>query len=198
MRLEDLLSAYGYWAVLGGCFFEGETVLVIGGFAAYQGYLHLPWVIAAAYGGTLLGDQLYFFLGRVYGQKVLKKRPHWQGRVVKVQGLLQRFQTWLILLFRFLYGIRVITPFVIGMSGISPRKFLFFNAIGAMIWTVLVAAGGYAFGTVLEGLLGDVKRYERIILALMALTGVLVWGAFIYYRRRKCAASSEKEQASKL
>ncbi len=197
MRLEELLSAYGYWAILAGCFFEGETVLVIGGFAAYQGYLHLPWVIVAAYGGTLLGDQLYFFLGRVYGQKVLKRRPYWQGRVAKVHRLLRRFQTWLILLFRFLYGIRVITPFVIGMSGVSPRKFLFFNAIGAMIWAVLVGAGGYAFGTVLEGLLGDVKRYERLILALMALTGILVWGAFIFYRRRRCAASSGKERSSK-
>ena len=196
MTLEEFLSAYGYWAILAGCFLEGETVLVIGSFAAYQGYLHLPWVIAAAYGGALLGDQLYFFLGRVYGQRFLKSRPHWQGRVVKVQGLLKRFQIWLILLFRFLYGIRTITPFVIGMSGIPPRKFLFFNAIGAMIWAVLVGIGGYAFGTVLEGLLGDVKRYERLILALIALTGILVWGTFIYYRRRKCAAGSEKERPS--
>jgi membrane protein DedA with SNARE-associated domain len=115
---------------LAGCFFEGETILGIGGFAAYRGYLHLPWVIVAAYGETLLGDQLYFFLGRVYGQRFLKNRPYGQSRVVEAQGLLRRFQTSLMLLFRFLYGIRAITPFAIGMSGVSPRKFLFFNALG--------------------------------------------------------------------
>ncbi len=193
MRLEELLSSYGYWAILAGCFFEGETVLVIGGFAAYQGYLHLPWVIVAAYGGTLLGDQLYFYLGRVYGQRLLKRRPYWQSRVGKVQGLLKRFQTSLILLFRFLYGIRAITPFVIGMSGISPRKFLVFNALGALIWAVLVGSGGYVFGTVLEGLLGNVKKYERLILGLMFLTGVLVWAAYIYFRRKRPADVPENK-----
>ena len=194
MRLEELLNTYGYWAILAGCFFEGETILVIGAFAAYQGYLHLPWVILAAYGGTFLADQLYFYLGRLYGQKILKKRPYWQNQVGKVQRLLKQFQTALILLFRFLYGLRTVTPFVIGMSAISPRKFLLLNALGAMIWAVVIGSGGYAFGSVLEGLLGNVKKFERIILVLMAATGGLIWGAYIYFRRRRGHLLSEKER----
>lgn len=58
MPLADLLREYGYYAVFLGTFLEGETVLVMAGFAAHSGYLQLPWVIAVA-GGTL-GDQLYF------------------------------------------------------------------------------------------------------------------------------------------
>ncbi len=197
MRLEELLDTYGYWAILAGCFFEGETILVIGAFAAYQGYLRLPWVILAAYGGTFLADQLYFYLGRLYGQKILKRRPYWQNQVGKVQRLLKQFQTALILLFRFLYGLRTVTPFVIGMSAISPRKFLFLNALGAMLWAVVIGSGGYAFGSVLEGLLGNVKKFERIILVLMAVTGAMIWGAYIYFRRRRGPPFSEKESKPK-
>ncbi len=64
MTLEILIRNYGYWAVLVGTFLEGETILVLGGLSAHLGYLKLPWVIAAAFCGTLPGDQLYFFLGR--------------------------------------------------------------------------------------------------------------------------------------
>ena len=64
MTLQSLIDTYGYLAILVGTFFEGETILVLGGFAAYRGYLHLPWVIIAAFVGSLCGDQLFFFLGR--------------------------------------------------------------------------------------------------------------------------------------
>ena len=44
MTLESLIDTYGYLAILVGTFFEGETILVLGGLAAYREYLGLPWV----------------------------------------------------------------------------------------------------------------------------------------------------------
>ena len=40
--LESLIDTYGYLTILIGTFLEGETILVLGGFAAHRGYLHLP------------------------------------------------------------------------------------------------------------------------------------------------------------
>jgi membrane protein DedA with SNARE-associated domain len=51
MLPEGQISAYGYYAVEAGTFFEGETVLVLAGFAAHRGYLELPLVIACAFAG---------------------------------------------------------------------------------------------------------------------------------------------------
>jgi membrane protein DedA with SNARE-associated domain len=62
----------------------------------------LPWVILAAFIGSLCGDQLFFFLGRWHSQAILSKRPTWKVRVNKAQKLLERFRTPLILAFRFL------------------------------------------------------------------------------------------------
>ena len=58
--MESLIENYGYLAILIGTLLEGGTILVLGGFTAHQGYLALPWVILAAFAGSLCGDQLFF------------------------------------------------------------------------------------------------------------------------------------------
>jgi len=190
MTLESFVDTYGYLAILVGTFFEGETVLVLGGFAAHRGYLGLPKVIMTAFFGTLFGDQLFFFLGRWHGAKFLARRPHWKARSERAKMLLERFQTPLILGFRFLYGLRTVTPFVIGMSGVRIPKFLVLNMIGSLVWAVSVGTGGYLFGTLIKTLIGDVKRYEMVVLGMVAVIGMVVW-AIYFYRRGRDKAFSE-------
>jgi membrane protein DedA with SNARE-associated domain len=172
---ETLLTTYGYLAIMVGTFFEGETILVLGGLAAHSGYLALPLVILAAFIGSLGGDQLFFYVGRTHNQKILARRPQWKNRIDRVQRLLERFQTALMLGFRFIYGIRTITPFVIGMSSIPATRFTFFNTISALVWASIIGSGGYLFGSILEIILGDIKRYEFFILGAIVIIGMLFW-----------------------
>ena len=51
MDLQSIIENYGYAAILIGTFLEGETILVLAGLAAHQGYLVLTWVILAAFAG---------------------------------------------------------------------------------------------------------------------------------------------------
>jgi membrane protein DedA with SNARE-associated domain len=184
--LETLLKTYGYWAVLIGTFAEGETFLVLGGFAAHRGYLALPWVILAAFVGSLMGDQLFFYLGRKHTQWVLARRPLWKARVDRAHQLLERYRTLLILGFRFMYGLRTIIPFLIGMSSVSTKKFIILDVIAAFVWAVVVGTAGYLFGNILEIILGDIKHYELPIFGAMALIGMLLWAVHRYlYRKRR-------------
>ncbi len=182
---ESLLKTYGYWAILIGTFAEGETILILGGFAAKLGYLVLPWVILAAFIGSLCGDQLFFYLGRTHSQRFLARRPLWKERVDKAQRLLARFQTPLIIGFRFLYGMRTVTPFVIGMSSVPTRRFILLNTISALMWAIVIGGGGYLFGSILEIILGDIKRYERLILGSIAVIGIAFWAVHRYRHRGK-------------
>lgn len=75
--MEQLVTDYGYLAILIGTFLEGEVILVIGGFLVHRGYLDLPVVIAVAFIGTLVGDQLYFNLGRTRGKRFTAKNGPW-------------------------------------------------------------------------------------------------------------------------
>jgi membrane protein DedA with SNARE-associated domain len=188
--LETLIARYGYLAILVGTFLEGETILVLGGFAAHRGLLHLPGVILAAFVGSVLSDQLFFLLGRRHGAALLARRPQWRAGVERVRGMLNRHSTALILSFRFLYGLRNVTPFALGMSDVPTARFVALNALGAAVWAVAVALAGWFVGEAAKQLLGHLERYERGVAAAIVIAGVLLWTWHHFARRRSSAPSS--------
>jgi membrane protein DedA with SNARE-associated domain len=183
--LETLLTSYGYPLVLLGTLLEGETVLVMGGVAAHLGYLSLDRVIACGFCGTLASDQLCFFIGRRHGKVLLARHPAWQSRAERVMRRLERHQNLLILGFRFLYGLRSITPFAIGLSGVSYLHYTVLNAIGAGLWAVGIGLAGYYFGQAVEAILGDIRHYELALMGSIAAVGTLFWLVHIQRRRRR-------------
>jgi len=188
--LEHLIATYGYLAVAVGTFLEGETVLVVAGFAAHRGYLHFRYVLLAAFLGSLAGDQLYFFLGRKHGPALLARRPLWQARAAKIHRILEQRPALFIFAFRFglLYGFRTVAPFVIGMSRVPTSRFVLFNTIGAIAWALSIGGLGYFFGHALELVLGDVKRYELEALFFLVAVGAGLWlWRFLRNRRAKSA-----------
>lgn len=183
--LHQLIESYGYWAILIGTFLEGETILILGGFAAQRNYLELHWVMLAAFTGSFLGDQLYFYIGRRYGPRLIAKRLSWQANADKVYRLLERHQTFLILTFRFYYGLRNVTPFVIGASQVSKGKFFVLNAIGAAVWALALGSGGYLFGHAFQAIIDDLVRIELYIFAGLIVLALTIWIVSLVRRRRR-------------
>lgn len=136
MSFETIIQQYGYFALVLGTALEGETVLVVAGYLAHRGYLHLPYVIAAGMLGTFVGDQTFFQLGRKSGAAFLLRHPHWQARAARVRHRFDRHRIVLVMGFRFMYGIRTVAPFVIGMSGFPRKLFMTLNALSAAIWAI--------------------------------------------------------------
>ena len=183
MTFDYLVSHYGYVALVVGTVLEGETILIAAGFAAHGGYLKLQWVILAACVGTLAGDQFYFFLGRVKGKAFLHRRPAWETKVKTVLQLFDQYRTLVVLGFRFMYGLRTVTPFAFGLSGISISRFFILNLIGALAWSVVVALVGYLFGAAAKAVIVDVKKYEHWIILGILWTGALVY--IIYFLQKR-------------
>lgn len=138
-----------------------------------------------AFIGTTLGDQVFFLLGRLRSDAIMSKHPSWRPAVARAQAVLDRHQLLIILLFRFLYGLRTVTPFVIGMSSFPTRKFVLLNILGAALWSVIFTAVGYFFGSALETVLGDIKRYELEVMGGIAAAGVILWLWHFYRRKRQ-------------
>lgn len=185
MTIEYLVNTYGYLAILFGTFLEGETVLVLGGIAAKLGYLNLLWVIVCAFIGTLFGDQIYFFLGRYRGKEFLEKRTAWKRRANKVHEILERNKYVVIIGFRFMYGLRTVMPFMIGMSRIPTIEFLLLNITGALIWAIVIGVLGFAFGHGVELILGDIRHYEKLVLLSVIAIGVLIWVVYLIRTKRE-------------
>lgn len=175
MGNEAYIIHFGYIVILLSTFFAGEAILVLAGFLAHQGYLTFSLVVLVAFTGSLVSDQLYFFLGRKKGLVYLDKHPSWKTKSDRIRNLMQRHQNLVILLFRFVYGIRAITPFLIGISGVSSFKFLVLNAAGAITWAIAFTSLGYIFGHAAELLLDDIQQYEFIIMGVIILVGLVVW-----------------------
>lgn len=183
MDLQQLITDYGYLALFILTFLEGETVLVIAGFLAFQGKLELPLVVLFAFLGTFAGDQTFFYLGRYKGIAFLEKRPLWHSKTDKVFDLLARHQIKVVLGFRFLYGVRNVTPFVIGASRMNPFKFFALNFLGALVWAASVGYLGFQFGHLAEAMMGEIQKYEMYILGVL-----IAIGCFLFWRSTRKSA----------
>ncbi len=185
LDIEHILESHKYLpyiVLLIWTFLEGESIVILAGIAAKEGDLSLPLIILCAFCGSLCSDQLVFFFGRCRGQAFVARRPRWQVRAVRVYRLLEEYQTWFILGFRFLYGLRNITPFVIGMSEVRTRRFVILNVLGAALWAVTFAGGGYLFGTAAEKFIGK-KNLGWLALALLAIV-TITWLVRLIRRRK--------------
>lgn len=178
-----LVATYGYLAVFLGTLLEGETVLLAAGFAAHGGLLDWPLVVAVAFVGGTLGDQLAFLLGRWKGSALIARFPALGRRAPRVHALLERHHVAFILSNRFIYGLRIAGPIILGTSGVPLMRFAVLNMMGAAIWAVTVGGAGYYFGVALAALLADLKSIEEA-----TLTGILSAGFCAWLWRRWRAA----------
>lgn len=192
-----LIAEYHYLTyplVLVATFVEGETIVILLGAAKSAGELpiNVELLALAAFAGSFCGDQLYYLIGRRYGAPLLNRWPTLGHKIEWAFQLVKDHPTLFILSFRFIYGIRNIAPFVIGISGVSRLRYLVLNFIAAMVWAHSFAWGGYWLGKALEHWLGDNKWYA--LLGFFALA--LVVGAIGYTKqKRKLKALEAKEQA---
>ncbi|KIH81813.1 DedA family protein [Pseudomonas batumici] len=184
---NNLLATYGYLAVFIGCLLEGETILILGGVAAHQQALHLPLVIFWASLGGMLGDQALFWIGRYFGARLLPRLHRQQAAIERVTGLIHRHPLTSIFSVRFLYGMRLVGPMVIGASRLSPLRFSLMNLLGALVWAALFASAGYWAGQFLESLLGDLKPYRLPI----AVGVVIVVGGIALARHLRAKAKEQ-------
>jgi len=179
--MEAYIIHFGYIIILLATFFAGEAILVLAGFLAHNGYLSFRLVVLVAFSGSLVSDQLYYFLGRSKGLAYLDKYPSLKKKSERIRALMHRHQNLVIILFRFVYGIRSITPFIVGVSNVPPLKFLLLNAFGALTWAFTLTSLGYVFGHAAGLMLDDIKKYELIIMGFILLLALAAW-MFHYIR----------------
>ena len=185
LDIESLLRSTGYPALFLGSVLEGETTLILASLLAYQGIFDLSTVITVACAGAICGDQLFYFLGRLRGRRFIRRRPHWRRRLVRVEALLQRYQLPMLLSYRFLYGLRGVVPFAVGLSGLEPRKFSLFNVVGTLLWAVSVGWGIYQLAGWLLRHLPGTGSLKILSIAFTALVLLSAWLALRPFGNQK-------------
>lgn len=172
-HIAEFVREWGYVAVFLGSMIEGESIIFIAGFFAHEGYLSLPKIIIVSFFGTLLADQALYFVGRRYGNPFINRFPSFRPRAERAFQLLRRYDNIFILSFRFIYGIRIISPVVIGTSGIGIQRFMILNFIAAIIWSVGSSLVAYYFAHLI---LHHLHLIPKILLAVVILGGGIWYG----------------------
>jgi membrane protein DedA with SNARE-associated domain len=185
--LEILIRDYGYAAILVITFFEGESIVLLAGAAAHFGLLEAPWIVTSALAGSFAGDQLWYYVGRRWGPRIIARRRGWQERAERVYRRLRRHQNWLILSFRYYYGLRSVTPFAIGSAQVPRLRFFVLNLAGAVLWAFSFTYAGYFLGEASQHMLEDFKRYGLWLLGALLAFGIALRLAARFRGRPKSA-----------
>jgi len=167
--LESFVLRWGYVAIGLGMLFEGEAILVVGGALAHRGLLSLPLVMVAAFFGSVASDQLWFQLGRRFGRRYFERRPHWRARADRIDAWMSRHGALFVFGFRFVYGIRTVTPIALGASAYPAPRFALLNVLSAAVWSVAFGGAGWILGASLETALQRSTRVEEIVGVVVVL-----------------------------
>jgi membrane protein DedA with SNARE-associated domain len=178
----EMLHTYKYTIVVAGALLEGEMVLILSGAAAYHGYMSLPLVMVIAFLGALLHDAFLFFVGRFFGQKILHGQYRGQRGITKIVNLIQKHDRYFIMSFRFIYGIRTLTPIVVGAGSITFKRYFSLVAISAALWAIIVSYVGYSCAMALENI---IEHFEKIQKYLAGGLVILIGGVYLYFKYRK-------------
>ncbi len=180
--LSALLIEYKYWIVVAGALLEGEVALLLAGAAAYHGYMSLSLVMLISFLGAMFHDHLLFFIGRYMGKPFLARYPRLRKKSQRVLNMFHKHQNKLILSFRFIYGLRTVTPIIIGTSDIFLKRYSVLTMIAAIIWAIIIAYLGYVFAAALEVVIVYFQQGQKILAAILVCFFIV---AFIIYKLNK-------------
>ena len=191
-QIAHLIKEYDYlfYAItFGWTFLEGETFVIFAGALAVlvpEGFtappINIYVLILAAWIGSFCGDQLYFFLGRRFGKRILHRFPRIQGGVQLAIDLLHKYHTIFILTYRYMYGVRNFASLGMGMSELSWPRFAALNFVAGFMWANSFAWGGYALGYFAASALGEINFGYIMIGVLIFVFGLF---AFMHWRGKK-------------
>lgn len=192
--MAHMLAHYGLIALFFGAGLEGEFAVVAGGILARHGSFPLAAAMVVATLGSFTADQIWYFLGRYARNSRLVARMKGKRLFARALDLLGRRPVPFILGFRFVYGMRSVSPVAIGVAGIPVRLFLPLNMLAALIWAPLFTWIGYRAGKAVLPLLHRLGEYGLIALIAVLVIAPIVWGV-LHWRRSRATGSTQLPEA---
>jgi membrane protein DedA with SNARE-associated domain len=172
--LEPTLNHFGYAAVLGLIFVEdfglpvpGETVLILAAVYAGTGRFSVLFVGLLGLLGAVAGDNVGFAMGHLGGRPLIDHYGRYilltHDRVERATGFFARYGGGIIVVARFIVGLRQANGIIAGLSGLRWARFLTFNAIGAALWVAAWTSVGYFSGDHIDTIYGTISRFSAYV-----------------------------------
>lgn len=163
--------------LLVGFFLPGDSLIFTAGFLAQQGIfdINIHLLVLILFLSAAIGDSTGYAFGRRVGRKLFKKQNSkffHQENLQRAEKFYKDHGSKTIILARFVPFVRTFAPIVAGISNMHYRTFLFFNIIGAALWTAGFSYLGYYAGAYIEKLGINIEVAAIIIVILSVAPGV--------------------------
>jgi membrane protein DedA with SNARE-associated domain len=160
----------------------GETVLILAAVYAGTGRLNVVLVALLGFCGALVGDNLGFAIGHFGGRRLAERYGRYlfltPERLEKATLFFDHHGGKIIIVARFIEGLRQANGIIAGTSGMRWARFLAFNAVGAALWVLVWTSIGYLSGNHIDTIYHDASRYSTYL--AIAVGALLV----VYITRR--------------
>jgi len=178
-KLDKALQFIGIWGYPGlflgllieflGFPFPGEIVLTYTGYLIYTGILRFEGALLAAVAGSLTGTIIAYTLGRKFCRPLLERygRYIWlnKKKLDQAERWFNRHGILVLLLGRFIPGIRPLSAYTAGIAKMKLVLFLPLSLAGAFLWCLTFVIVGKLLG----------RHWERIAV-LLAKYNLVIWG----------------------
>jgi membrane-associated protein len=174
-------------------FLPGDSLLFVAGAAAASGILDVQWLLLVFILGAVIGDTVNYWIGNYLGIRVFLCRfPGLvkQEYIDRTYGFFEKYGGATIFVARFVPLVRTFAPFLAGVGSMKYPRFLFYNVLGGITWTVTILLAGYYFGT-----LSIVQENMSLLifLVLLVTVGTIVLilagivSSFMTKKKEECA-----------
>jgi membrane protein DedA with SNARE-associated domain len=187
MSLETIILSVGYplvfLVIMGesmGVPMPGETAVLIAAGAAGAGQSFNIWLVFLfASAGAIVGDTIGYWIGRRGGRNLLlrlgKKRWVKEEHLEKAETFFEKHGGKAVFFGRSVSYLRVLTALMAGVSHMHYPRFLFYNALGGLVWAGVVSFVGYKFGQHLDLVEKVIKDFGRGLLIAVLLLALLYY-----------------------
>jgi membrane-associated protein len=162
-------------------FLPGDSLLFVAGACASVGLIDLLLVILSFIAASIVGDTLNYWIGNYLGLKVFMKRFPFLVKkeyIDRTYGYFEQYGGKTIFIARFIPLIRTFAPFLAGVGNMRYRRFLLFNVLGAVAWSISFTLAGYVLGfhpVVQE----NINLLIYFVLAITVITIVVIVGGVV-------------------
>jgi membrane-associated protein len=162
-NLPLIIQEYGFWTYLILfiiIFFEtgfvitpylpGDSLLFVAGICAAGELLDLRWLLIVFISGAIVGDTANYWIGNYCGTNLRSRlcRIFSDQHFEKTRHFFDQYGGKTIFIARFIPMVRTFAPFLAGVGSMNYSRFLAFNVLGAVAWSVIIVLAGYYIGTI--------------------------------------------------
>jgi len=183
-ELTPFISQYGLLVIFFGMMVEGTTMIIATGILCYLGIIELKYTLPTAYIGALIGDQLWYYIGRNYATITVEKFPKFKNKIKNLELSVNKKGKLLSFSGRFVYGGAIVFPLALGFYRYSYKKFLLFDTLGLFVWTLLGVMLGYLLGTSAQAYIGKIERIWHVVLIVLITTMLIIFIKKYYIKEK--------------